>query len=336
MRYFNFFYISVIAIGILLYFLLQNQNPETIAFYGFAETNATEINYNHSVMVDSIHVTEGSLVKAGQKLMSISRITSKEQLQDQVFQIDELRAKEAIWKNEMNNDLKLANAQKLSKVNAIQSQIEALQKELAHKKSLVDGLSTIKTEAADYQPLENKINSLIKEKEMLAAQYDQELDNITNETAMGSNPYSIQIKRLKAEMQFDEDQKIRNISVYAPFDGLIGDIMCKEAEHIPSYSTLLVFYEPNPTLIKGFIHEDLTLAVHINDPFTVKSLKDDTIAYEGRVIGLGSRIVEIPNRLRKFPDLKTYGREISIAIKRENSFLQKEKVGLELLKLSSN
>jgi hypothetical protein len=50
---------------------------------------------------------------------------------------------------------------------------------------------------------------------------------------------------------------------------------------------------------------------------------------------LGSRIVEIPERLRKNPDLKTYGREVLIAIPPSNLFLQKEKVILNLLKKTS-
>ena len=53
------------------------------------------------------------------------------------------------------------------------------------------------------------------------------------------------------------------------------------------------------------------------------------------ITGLGSRIVEIPDRLRKNPDLKTYGREVLISIPPTNFFLQKEKVILNLLKSTS-
>jgi hypothetical protein len=68
------------------------------------------------------------------------------------------------------------------------------------------------------------------------------------------------------------------------------------------------------------------------DKFTVTSLKDKTMTYSGSVVGLGSRIVEIPSRLRKIPELKIYGREVIIEITKENSFLQKEKVSISFAK----
>ena len=85
---------------------------------------------------------------------------------------------------------------------------------------------------------------------------------------------------------------------------------------------------PHSRLIKGYVHEDLTLEVSIADKFTVSSLKDGAVSYPGRVVGLGSRIVEIPSRLRKNPDFKTYGREVLIEITKVNQFLQKEKVAI--------
>jgi hypothetical protein len=49
------------------------------------------------------------------------------------------------------------------------------------------------------------------------------------------------------------------------------------------------------------------------------------------VIGMGHRIVEIPERLRKIPEIKTYGREVLIQIPSDNKFLQKEKVVLTFI-----
>jgi hypothetical protein len=49
----------------------------------------------------------------------------------------------------------------------------------------------------------------------------------------------------------------------------------------------------------------------------------------GVISGLGHRIIEIPERLRKIPELRTYGREVLIEIPNNNHFLQKEKVLLQ-------
>jgi len=117
---------------------------------------------------------------------------------------------------------------------------------------------------------------------------------------------------------------------------LIGNILCKEGENISSFSTLINFYERNPTLVKGFVHESLILEVQEGDSLVVSSTLHPEQKTSGEVIGLGSRIVEIPERLRKMPELKTYGREVLIRIPSNNNFLQKEKVMLNSLNIEDS
>jgi len=121
------------------------------------------------------------------------------------------------------------------------------------------------------------------------------------------------------------------LDILAPSDGLIGNIPCKEGENFPSFKTFINFYERNPTIVKGFVHESLILQVKVGDSLLVSSTLHPEQHITGIVTGLGSRIVEIPERLRKMPDIKTYGREVLIAIPAENNFLQKEKVMLNSL-----
>lgn len=121
------------------------------------------------------------------------------------------------------------------------------------------------------------------------------------------------------------------MAIYAPKDGLIGNIHCLEGEHKSSFSTLITFYERNPTLVRGYVHESLIVHVKEGDTLEVSSILHPEQKGFGLVGGLGSRIVEIPERLRKIPEIKTYGREVLIQIPPNNPFLQKEKVVLNFL-----
>lgn len=249
-------------------------------------------------------------------------------MDDQNFQIAELEAEEAIWlqkKDHQLAEIQLAKENRLSEVN---TKIRQVEKELNFKKSLAEGLESINPTASAYRPLEEELKQLQSERNALTQTYQLKLESMGAERTLGNSPYRERIKRLKAEQVFDESQKILPIVVTAPSDGLIGNINCKEEEHIPSYVTLLSFYEPHSGIIKGYVHENLTLKVQIGDAFSVSSLKDTALNYSGKVIGLGSRIVEIPTRLRKMPDIKTYGREVLVEITKANDFLQKEKVSL--------
>lgn len=331
MKRINVFYLSILLVSILLFVLLQPTAPSDLSFYGFAESNETEINYNYPVVVDRILITPGQAVIKGDTLMLLSRRQSKENLEDQKYQITVLEAEEKIWQQRKLNEIDELNQDTQNKKTEIDAKINALKQELEFNQSLSEGLTSIPANQSNYNPIEAKIKGLEIEKANLLVAHDLKINGIREELKLGDNPYREKIKRYMAESAFEESQKIIPIIVTAPSDGLIGNITCKEEEHIPSFRTLLSFYEPHSSIIRGYVHEDLTLQVKLGDQFSISSLKDEKISYPGVVIGLGSRIIEIPVRLRKMVDIKTYGREVTVEISTDNVFLQKEKVSLSFV-----
>ncbi|MEM1318981.1 MAG: hypothetical protein AAGG75_01930 [Bacteroidota bacterium] len=327
----NLFYISVLLLGIGLFTVLRPRLPGSdLSFYGFAESNETEINYNYPVVVDRILITPGQSVKAGDTLMLLSRRPSEASMEDQTFRMAELKAEETIWRQKKKQQLAELELDRDQRAQALALKIRQKEEELKRLQKIADNLveatSTVPQEA--FQPIQEELAELEEEQRSLAKNYDLQIVGIREELRLGDSPYREQIKRLTAEQAFEASQKEQRIVVRAPNNGLIGNISCKEEEHIPAYTTLLSFYEPHSGIIKGYVHEDLTLRVKIGDAFRVASLKEESIQYSGKVIGLGSRIVEIPTRLRKLPEIKTYGREVLVAISKDNQFLQKEKVSL--------
>ncbi|MEM6841065.1 MAG: hypothetical protein AAF632_02460 [Bacteroidota bacterium] len=330
-RFFNGFYLSLAILGVVLANIFFNQQKNTISFYGFAETNETAINYNHSVMVNEIHVMPGQYVNKGDILLSISRIKSKESLPNQPYSISELRAEEETWQREKEYDIDVIKAERKLKLENLNQELSELEKKLQHRESILRELSTLNDGQSGHQSLSNKIEAIKKERKLLEDAYAIQIKALENQKVRGNNPYKEQIIHLEAELAFNEEHRIQPIQVVAPTDGIVGNLHCKAAEHVLSFRPLLSFYEPHPTLIKGYVHEDLSLKVLVADSFLIRSVKDPTVCYKGLVTGLGSRIVEIPERLRKIPEYKTYGREVTVQIPPENTFLQKEKVALELV-----
>lgn len=331
MRYLNIYYILAILVGIGLWQLNASFNQEVVLFYGFAENKETEINFNYPVAVGDIYVSPGQAVKKGDKLLDMYRIKAKETLVEEPFKIAELRAKEHVWKSDKEGSLKLLEAKHQLQIADIEADIKELKAELKFQKSLYQDLETVNQKTANYSPISNKITTLQQEKQLLKATYQQQVINLQNELKIGRSPYREEIRRLEAQQNFSEENKSIEIPLLAPADGIVGNIYCKEAEHIPSFKTLVSFYEPNPSLVEGYLHEDLILHVNLQDSFLIRSTKDATTQCYGVVTGLGSRIVEIPARLQKIADMKTYGREILVSIPKNNSFLQKEKVILEFV-----
>lgn len=335
MKLFNPFYIALLLVGIGLTIIFSSRQAEDASFYGLAESRATEINYNYPVVVDSILVKEGQYVRQGEELLKLSRRQSKENMADQAYRIRELKAEARLWREKTKNELTQTKLQKNSRLADLRRKIEEVQTSINQSKTLYEDLKTIIEPNPKHDHLLQEIANLEDEKVEVTALYDTRIEGLEYELSYGKNPYTVQIDRLLAEMAFNETQRVQAISVIAPTDGLVGNINCKQAEHIPSYSSLLTFYEPHSTVVKGFLHEDLTLTVKMGQSFLVSSLRDPGVIYEGQVIGLGSRIVEIPARLRKLEAIKAYGREVLIEIPSDNVFLQKEKVSIQFVDASN-
>lgn len=76
----------------------------------------------------------------------------------------------------------------------------------------------------------------------------------------------------------------------------------------------------------GYIHENSAQTIATGDEVEVvrESTRENSIT--GSVVGVGSRIVEYPIRLRKNPDIPLWGREVQIKIPEENNLLLGEKL----------
>ncbi len=331
MKYLNLYYITILCIGSLLWQLNSVLVTEVVSFYGFAENKETEINYNSAIAIAKIHVQPGAYVKANTPLLEVYQIQSKQVMNEEPYQIAELQAKEIVWKTEKEKEIDRLHTKRQMELERIATAIQKLKHQKSFDQNIYKKLKTVSVKNNTYQPVSQKIEALERELSLIKSTYRKRIKAIQQELIVGKNPYKINIERLEAQQQFDRSNQKRLIQINAPTDGLVGNIQCKEAEHKPAYETLISFYEPNPTLVKGFVQEHLLLHVNLQDSFIIRSTKDASITCKGEVIGLGSRIIEIPERLRKMPDIKTYGREVLVSIPPVNRFLQKEKIILEFI-----
>ena len=334
MKRYNFIYIVGFMMLCLLGYMTLTIQSESAFFYGFAENKQTEISHNRNVLVSKIHVNNGQEIKAGDLLLEVID-------EDIDFKIGELEIeKTAVDVNseskiqEINNKINQIQTERNAEIVELKSDIIKLDNEITLNKSLYEGLKTIHNKKEYKSPDIVKLDYLKESLVNLELTLKREIREQKQLINRITQPDQLKSKSINAEI--DHYKMIEeHLMIYAPFDGLIGTISCKEGENISSYSSLLDLYKHNPTQVRGFVHESMILEVAIGDKLEVASTLHPNIKVEGEVIGLGSRIVEIPERLRKMADFKTYGREIVIEIPADNRFLQKEKVLLNISSKSS-
>ena len=330
MKRFNLLYVFVILIVMILWNMNLQYQKQTVVFYGFAENKETEINLEHAIRVDQIFIETGQKVNKGEPLIEVSHNKLPLKLNDLVYDKEEARVKRMLWEDEIKGSIDKLMSKKALKQSEINASIEKIKAKVEHNRSLVKGLENVEENTSGIYSKETttRIAALGEELHTAILPLDTEINRL-RQKLKSNNPYNVELKKLKSEQEFYED-KGRKLSINAPSDGLVGNVHCKDAENIPAFRTLITFYEENPTLVKGYVHEKAVIHVNVGDSLMVSSSLQKDYKCQGVITGLGSRIVEIPDRLRKYPEIKNYGREVLIKIPSDNKFLQKEKVVLKL------
>lgn len=332
MKKINLLYIVIIPALFGIWHISQNYGQHSAIFYGFAENKDTEINHDHPVHVNKILVAPGEFVNKGDLLIEAEHAKFDLKLNDLKSDIEAAKLRVEERKTNLLSNIRQLELSKELKRKEIQLEIEEIKSEIALNESLLKEVESIKVETNKNQlsPKEQKIKMLEEELALSLQPIDQEIKFLKKELSIVNSPLEVQMEKLEKEQIFySEEQK--KLSITAPTDGLIGNIHCKEGEHKSSFATLITFYERNPTMVSGYVHENLILHVKEGDTLEVSSSLHPEHKKLGVVKGLGSRIVEIPERLRKIPEMKTYGREVLISIPPDNPFLQKEKVVLNFI-----
>ncbi|WP_413585010.1 DUF3616 domain-containing protein [Bdellovibrio sp. HCB274] len=149
-----------------------------------------------------------------------------------------------------------------------------------------------------------------------------------------ADPLLVDLEDARKEIALIES-RMKNLFVFAEVDGAVGAVNFKNGEKAPAFAPLITLVPLNPTYVNGYINENLSSTLSVGQTVEVSSTSGKTV--RGSVVSVGSRIVQIPERLLRIHTLVAWGREVVIKIPRGNEFLLGEKVfvqkkwGLSLL-----
>ncbi len=337
MRRLNLLYLTVPLAAYFLLLIYKGLNRNTAGFYGVAENQEIPINLEHSCTILNVPVTEGQFVTKGTLLMEVLRTDLEFKMSELNHDISELLAKDRLTMDEIDGKLERLRAERAEKVGLIQGKINVLEAEQAMNKALLQEVTPgaiPDTTGFASSPYVTKLHGLQEELRLAIEPLDAEIESLVRMRKLSGVPVQTVVEKLKNEIALYEKEQ-EKLKIYAPSDGLIGNIHGHVGENISSFNTLISFYEENPNTVVAYLHESLSLQVQVGDTLSVTSSLHSTESCIGYVSGLGHRIIEIPERLRKIPEIKTYGREVLVRIPSENKFLQKEKVVLRHLNHTS-
>jgi HlyD family secretion protein len=326
-RQFRIILILWVAAVVALILINADFKSAGSVFLGIAQTDELVINFQSDTEIKQVMVTAGQQVREGDVLMEVDHPQLSVRLSQIENQLQEYRASSRRSNNENASLIVQLESQMKARASELNLEINQLTSQLELNKELNKELKSIpqNTGSSTQNPVELRIESLKEELTLSNQSYQAQINQLKGANNSGNNPVQAQIESLEAELdQLREEQKQQR--VIAPIAGIIGSINFSPGEIVSSFTPIMTINSKTPSFVIGYIHENSAQMISSGDEVSVlrESTREDAI--DGSVVGVGSRIVEYPIRLRKNPDIPLWGREVQIKIPEDNNLLLGEKL----------
>ena len=296
-------WILCVIFAVILGFMYQGK---AAMFRGIAEASETIISLPSPTEIVKVYVVPGQEIKAGDTIVSLNRPDLTLRIAELTRELDALEGRSNLSSAEIRN---LETEYESNKA------ISAKLKSLSNSKSKADGndamamrIKSLKNELAVATKSANEQIALLRGSGRL-------------QKSSGKSE-AANIRKELAEMRKQQEE----LTQIAKENWVVGDVNVRDGEKVSSFAPIVTLAHKSPTLIRGYINEQIYKNTNIGEAVKVTTLTGAGKGVVGEVVGLSSRIVPFPTRMWKMPELPVYGREVTIKIPEDNEFLLGEMV----------
>lgn len=323
---FVIFWVFVVVILLLFSLVFKDTNKAIVAQ---VEPMKKAISYHKAVKVLEIYVIPGQMVKPGDALVKVERPDLILDVEKKNIDMERLKVDQALTESKYESKLQSLELDKNAKLRNIDGKINQLKVIVANNQQLstqfgaLTGFAdTARNFGKTYYEIELEL--LHDEKEFIQEQYKSEVRAEQQVYYEEMRSLTIQESQLQKELEalLEEENQLERI---AEVNGTVGSVNAQPGELLSPYSTILSIYESNPTVIKAIMNEGYHYNVQVGQTVKVES-SNRRYNIEGKIMEVGARIIEYPNRLKTNQNIPVYGRELFIKIPEDNNFLNGERV----------
>lgn len=325
---FNILYLLVPAALLGCYWIINDLQGQSVhTFFGTAETEPQTLNYEHAVLVQDLRVQTGNQVKMGDTLAVLYRSELDKTTIERLADINQVEVERKAKSTILDKDLDVLRALQAAKLSELQAQIRVLQTEdsikIGVKKAIYDNLPY------DNRLIREKIANLQEEINQTEKQTREQLAQVETQRQGNQVVAEAKILQVQKDLDFVKLEKSK-LFVISPIDGFVEQVNTSKNMLVPAYKDLIKINPRKPNKIIGFIHESADIPFQLGDSVSLESSVRLPIKTKGTIIGSNPKLVELPYRLRKFTELRAWGREVYIEIPDTNRFYIGEKIMIAL------
>lgn len=324
----NLLYLAVpAAIFACAYIVRDLQGQSTQTFFGSAETEPLVLHIEEDVMVKEVLVAAGRQVRQGDTLALLYRMELDRELaniasdqsrlsSDLASSIELLRQERATIRAKAAAQMAVLEAE-INKIKARDSIDERV------KSAVYAGLKIDQTAS------QAAIAVLRKEMEMVRDVMEKELNELAAEEKNNTRRFETESKNAAQRIDLQNMER-RRLMLLAPVDGYVDQVNINAGTPMPAFRDMLRIYPLRPAKVIGFIHETADIPFRIGDSVgLVSGVRPDKLV-RGQITAVGPKLVELPLRLRKFAELRAWGREVIISLPPDNPYYIGERITISL------
>lgn len=327
----NFLYLLMVAAAIACYQIvlrLRSQGDHT--FFGSAETESCPVNVDFPALVQRVWVRPGLQVRRGDTLAVLFRAELNQKSQEYLLEMERLDAEQTTKVKLLAKERDLALAQQSAQLSKWEEEIRLLEAEMALQNDLKAVVGAPAQPANASSNLKAKqIEALRKAMEQAKGQYVEQLAQIAAQQKGSEELHRLKTAQIRQSMGFVDAEKPRLV-LLSPIDGYVEQVSLAAREMVQPYRELFRIFPHTPNKVIGFLHESATIPFRIGDTVQLASASRPNIFCRAILTGSSPKMVELPFRLRKFSELRTWGRELYIQLPSENPFFIGEKIVAKL------
>jgi multidrug resistance efflux pump len=298
-------------------------------FFGTAESDPVIINFDHDVLIKHCGITIGQEVHKGDTLAILYRSTLDKNINQTIQEIKQLQIEADVKTSLLHKEAELIKQKEIHKVASLQNEIKIAQREDSIKRSLSSTL--IKGESMPENILlKEKILSIQRQIKQAAEESKLAEEAINQEVKSNNSLKTNKIQNYQSEINQAQFEKTL-LYVISPVDGFVEQLSMSNLLRVQAYKDLIKINPKKANKIIGFIHEGANLHYAIGDTVIITStLSSSKQIHRGVILSSSPKLIELPYRLRKFTEVRAWGREVYINIPSENNYYIGEKLTLSL------
>lgn len=319
---------AVVATAALTWFF----HGDRAEFRGIAEDSKAVVSSESAVEVLELLVQPGQIVKVGDTLVRLRSPELAMRLAEVQHDIEGATGDADMNQSESRRRAAQLRAEFASKRAELMGEIRNLSDLHTRNRSLLAGFKAMGLETLDTDStgLQEQIRALHHQIAVEEAGMRNQVALLEGSKGSMNRLAASREQSLRNELALlREDEK--RLVIVSTIAGVVDSINHHVGEKVSPFSPILTISGHRPALVRGYVHERVRTDLALGDSIEVLALGMRPAKVRGAVAGLGSRIVELPARMWKAPNVPLWGREVIVRIDTTNPLLQGEMVSVHRL-----